>query len=304
MLATGFTTKSGQKEASQCASRAFDEARDLVQKVYLAVPNDARTEEQEAVYFGLPLGPHQWRSKHAELIRKNLPAAEVHLPVIERLVALYQSIKAAPVVLEPRNPDGSKIPIPHRSEAYNPELREQFMAQAPALARAYERHIRNDFSYTAALYGIDGVIPAILFPKERRLTEAQKDAQAGVDSVISRHATVVAVPVRGYILDEAELMRRAEKYGEEAALQWFYKTNLKLGQLTKATLHRDNNGDVLVSGEKEGCKVLLRQQVITKWAPVKRELYNQYPARLYLDGQFMPEYDYARRFPDAEAEKA
>lgn len=303
LLAQGFTTKAAQKEASSYASRAYEEARDLAMKVYLDIPNEQRTEEQAAVYFGLPQGPHQWRAKHAELIRTGLPAAAVHIPVIERLVALYQSIKAEPVNLEPRNPDGTKVRIPHRSEAYNPALREQFMAQAPALARAYERYIRTEFASILAKFGINGVIPSDLYPNERRLTDAQKNTQAVVNSVISRHASVVQTPVHGYLLDEAELARRAEKYGEEAALQWFYKTNRKLGQLGSATLHRDEGGEVLVSGEKEGCKVLLRQQVVTKWAPVKREVYHQFPARLYLDGQFMPEADYAKRFPDAEVEK-
>ncbi len=300
LLAAGFTTKAAQKDASSCASRAYEEARDLAMGVYLAIPREERTEAQEKVYFGLPSGPHQWRAKHAELIRESLPAAAVHIPAIERLVALYLSIKAAPVNLAPRNPDGTKVRIPHRSEAYNPELRAQFMAQAPALARAYDRHIRAEFARTLEKFGIDGVIPADLFPNERRLTDAQKDAQALVHSVISRHANLVKAPVRGYVMDEAELARRAEKYGEEAALQWFYKTNRKLGQLTSATLHRDDNGEVLVSGEKDGCKVVLRQQVVTKWAPVRREVFHQFPALLYLDGKFTPEADYARRFPDAE----
>lgn len=302
LLAAGFTTKAVQKEAASCASRAYEEARDLVMRVFLDIPSEQRTDEQEAVYFGLPSGPHQWRAKHADIIRKSLPAAAEHIPVIERLVALYQSIKAAPVNLAPRNPNGTKVRIPHRSEAYNPQLREQFMAQAPALTRTYDAAIRARFALTLEEFGVGGVIPATLFPKARRLTGAQKAAQALVNNLISRHARVVEAPVEGYVLDEAELARLAAKYGEEVALQWFYKTNRKLGQLTSATLHRDAGGEVLVSGKKDGCKVVLRQQVVTKWAPVKCEYFHQFPALLYLDGKFTPEAEYAKRFPDAELE--
>lgn len=304
LLAEGFTTKAGQKEATTCASRAYAEAHSLVMRVFLDIPHDSRTEAQEAVYFGIPDSPHQWRAKHAELIRRDLPTAAQHIPALERLVALYQAIKAAPVNLAPRNPDGSKVRIPHRSEAYNPQLREQFMAQAPALAKMYADGIRARYVLTVEEFATQGVIPEVLFPKARRLTGAQAAAQALVDGLIRTHSLLVEAPVKGYVLDEVELARRAQIYGKETALRWFYKTNLKLGQLTCATLHRDANGEVLVSGLKDGCKVVLHQQPVTKWAPVRCEFFHQFPARLYLDGVFTPEAEYAKRFPDAEVAPA
>lgn len=307
LLAAGFTTKADQKYAKEHASRAFDMARDMIHGVFLAIPHEERTEAQDAVYCDMPHGPHQWRPKHADLVRAGLPDAAEHLPTIERLVALYAEIKAAPLNLAPRNADGTKVRIPHRSESFNPELRAQFMTQAPALAASYENHIRQVFKrFTSKFAAADGVIPATLYPNEHRLTKAQQDEQAIVTNVIGRHSTIVNVPVRGvrirgdivrgYRLDEPKLLRLATKYGEEVAMQWFFKTNLKLGELTSAKLIKDDCGYVVVSGEKDGCNVLLRQQVVSKWAPVSRKVYHQFPALLYVDGKSTPEAAYAKRF--------
>jgi hypothetical protein len=297
LLAAGFTTKADQKNAKERASRAFDDARDMIQGVFLAIPHEERTEAQDAVYGGMPYGPHQWRAKHAEMVRADLPAAAEHLPTIERLVALYMEIKAAPLNLKPRNADGTPVRIPHRSESFNPALREQFMAQAPALAEAYERHIRHVFALYLKRFGIGDLIPANLFPaKGHRLTDEERNQQAVVYSVISGHAERVEGAFTGYRLDEAELALQATKYGEEVAMQWFFKTNRKLGELTSAKLVKDSFGYVTVTGEKDGCKVLLRQQVVSKWAPVARKVYHQFPALLYVDGKSTPEAAYADRF--------
>ncbi len=301
LLAAGFTTKSGQSAAKHAASSAYLGARKLVQDVFLELPRETRTAAQEAIYFDLPDTPHNWRPKHAAAIREHLPAAAEHIPTIERLVALYQEIKAAPVVLAERNADGTKVRVPHRSEAFNPELRDQFMAQAPALAASYERNVRAVFADYLDRFGADGVIPAELYPNEARLTRAQLGQQRIVNNLIARHATPVNKRT-GYVLDEARLAELAKRYGDEVAMQWFYKTNRKLGVLTNPRLVRDDGANVEVTGTKAGHAIRMAQQVVQKWAPVSREVFHQFPALIYVDGKFTPEADYAKQF-DVEADQ-
>lgn len=304
LLAAGFTTKAAQKDAKECAARAYEYARNLVQSVAQAIPREQRTAAQEDIYFDLPYGAHQWRAKHAEMVCVHLPAAAAHLTAIERMVALYQEIAAAPVNLKPRNADGTLVRIPHRSEAYNPELRAEFMKQAPALAASYAAHVRSIYAHYLAEFG--GKVPCDLYPGVHKLTEKQKDKQSMVTNLIGRHSKIVGLDsvrtARHYVLDEATVDKKAAEYGEAVALQWFFKTNLKLGELAGATLHEDSGGYVVVSGRKGDTKIVLRQQRVTKWAPKAREIYSQFPARLYVDGKFTPEAVYAKRFDIAEVE--
>lgn len=95
LLGAGFCTRAAQKEANEAASRAFDVLTAAVKDVHL---NGDASAAAKAVYFAIPMYPHQWRAKHAEMIRADLPGAAKYIEEIEAVVALVASIKAAPIV--------------------------------------------------------------------------------------------------------------------------------------------------------------------------------------------------------------
>lgn len=306
LLAAGFTTKSAQKDAKEHASRAYSQARDMVLSVYLAIPREERTPEQESVYDVLPYETHNFRPKHADAIAKGLPGAMEFVPVIERTVALYAEIKAAPVTPKPPKVfnDGG-LPI-HLSDAYNPALKEQFLAQAPEIKAEYIADVRRAAALMEKTFG--AAVPARISEKEAKAQGLSVFFMAD-HNLFAHHCDVVKPSERDsktwtLKLDEACVEAKAERFSILVALQWFYKVNGKLGELAEATLHRDQGGFVVVSGTKaDGSKVTMRQQRIMKWAPVACEYFHQFPSHLYVDGKYHTALEYSKRFADSSAEE-
>lgn len=296
LLAEGFTTKVSQKEAREYATRAYEAVRKAIMDACLAVK--PMGDAVDAVYWGMPDYPHLWKAKHAALVRTNLPRAAEWIEHADRLAALTAEIKAAPLNLKPRNEDGTIKRIPHISETYNPALRDQFMAQAPALAAEFEASIRARFAYLAEKFG--GTLP--LYPFEGggpATTVSERESRDRTQKVIygmAKFCTRVGKDRGTLVIDGKVLTEEAKNYGERVAMQWFYKTNLKLGELQAATLHEDNGGYVVVSGEKDGRVVVMKQQRIIKVAPKSGEYFHQFPALLYIDGKFSTAYDYSVMF--------
>lgn len=175
-------------------------------------------------------------------------------------------------------------------ETLNPELRAEFEAQAPILAASMK-------DYLLRLWGImverhpDGV-PAHPERADRGDTARMQALQPVVMHVPGsgegmhwRNAKVQ--------LDDAALVRYCDAYGMEAALQWFYKTNAKLGELSKAELVEDAGGEVIVLGERHGKAIRFAQQRIINTSP-KGKAFHQFPSRIYVDGKFTPDAAYQK----------
>lgn len=89
-----FPTKQSRKDALDRLSRAYDKARNELQGLYLALPNDKRTEAKTAVYYG-PYQLSHWRAKHAEAALREFPEAASIVERITKLVAEREVIKTA-----------------------------------------------------------------------------------------------------------------------------------------------------------------------------------------------------------------
>lgn len=292
LLAEGFASKAAQGRARELASRAYSDAKSLIEG-----------EGTYEVMCDVPYETNNYRTKHSTLIRTKLPKHSDAVTVIERTVALYQEIKAAPIVPKPTKAQIDRERTEALAQTINQALRDQFMAQAPKLAAEFDAYVRGVFAHYAAKFGDGESIPADLFPNRDwrvRLTDEQANQQAVVNQIVAPHGRAAGSPTR-YTLDAAKLAAEAEKYGVAVAMQWFRKTNGKLGELADAALHEDRGGDVRVTGTKpDGAKVDMVQQRVIKWAPVARRAYHQFPARIYLNGQFTPFGDYAKTYGTAD----
>lgn len=174
----------------------------------------------------------------------------------------------------------------------NEALRAAFEAYAPVLAHEYSAWIERAYAHQKEQHG--GTLPA--YPPS-----SDPGAQV-IRQTLTAHCRTVPGPsgIRGgrdtmLVLDEEKLAQVAKEYGEQACLEWFYKTNAKLGPLEDAELHRSSGGDVEVTGKRSGHDVRMSQQRILKATQAGR-LFHQFPARLYVDGKFMPEAIYAKLF--------
>lgn len=306
LLAAGFATKAAQKEAREECTRAFQGVRGELQSVYLAMPREAQDiEGATALYYGIDY-PHVYKAKHSDAIRAHIPGAAHLIADFERLAALSAEIKAAPIVAKPSKAEVQRERTELLAQTINQALRAQFMAQAPALAAEWDAYVRRVFKFYAEKFGDGASVPADLFPGRDwrvRLTDEQADQQAVVNQIVAKHSDRVEGEAASYVLNAEKLAAEAKVYGETVAMQWFYKTNGKLGALTDAKLHEDRGGNVSVTGSKDdGRAVRMEQTRIIKWAPVARRAYHQFPARIYLDGKFTPFADYAKTYGTADTE--
>ena len=304
LLADGFTTKTAQKEAREYSTRAYEAVRKAIMDACLA---EKASEARDAVYWGIPDYPHLWKAKHATLVRTNMPAAAEWIEHADRLAILTAEIKASPVVPVPSKTQVQRERTDLLAQTINQALRDQFLAQAPALAAEWDAYVRRVFAHYAEKFGDGASVPAKLFPNADwrvRLTDDQADQQAVVNQVIAKHCDRHEGEPATYTLNAAKLAEEAEAYGLAVAMQWFRKTNGKLGALIDAKLHEDRGGDVRVTGTKDdGASVNMVQQRIIKWAPKARRAYHQFPARIYVNGQFTPFGDYAKAYGTSDSEE-
>lgn len=294
LITEGFESKAAQGRARECASRAFEEAKKLI--------------VGEGSYeLDLPYETNNYRPKHSAAILNAFPEFTAEVAVIERTVALYKEIKVAPITPKPTKAQIQRERTELLAQTMNQALRDQFMAQAPRLAAEWDAYVRRVFKHYAEKFGDGASVPADLFPGRdwrARLTDEEKDQQAVVNQIVAKHSDRVEGETVHYVLNATTLAAEAEKYGVAVAMQWFRKTNGKLGELADAKLHEDRGGNVSVTGTKaDGAMVNMEQQSIIKWAPVARRAFHQFPARIYLNGKFTPFSAYAKTYGTSDTEE-
>lgn len=117
----GFSSKAGQKAALDYVTRAYEEAKRVLSDACLAarfpstVVQDGETHEilamtpaAKAVYWDIPSYPHQFKAKHAELVRDAFgDRFDATLADMARFVELRDAIKAAPIT--PPAKDETKV---------------------------------------------------------------------------------------------------------------------------------------------------------------------------------------------------
>jgi hypothetical protein len=99
------------------------------------------------------------------------------------------------------------------------------------------------------------------------------------------------------ILDEARLARVAAEYANDVVVSWEQKIAAKLGELESAQIKNMGDMQFYITGIKHGHRVTIEQTVILKTSP-KGVLFNQFPARIYLNGKFTSEAAFKRLRPN------
>lgn len=101
----GFTSIGGQKCALEDVTRAFEAARKSIQDWclgsmhdYYQATGERGLPEVDALYWALPSYPHQWRVKHAELVRAVYPEADEAIALFDQIVDLRNAVKNAEIV--------------------------------------------------------------------------------------------------------------------------------------------------------------------------------------------------------------
>lgn len=97
-IAGAFRTKAAQKEALDSLNRAYEKLARVIKDHYLNQRHSASEDVGSELYWQIPHSLHQFRPKHADLVRKIYPAFEATVVEIERLVIFRNELKAMPVI--------------------------------------------------------------------------------------------------------------------------------------------------------------------------------------------------------------
>lgn len=152
MLEAGFTSKAGQKRAFEVLNSAHEILTRSIRAIFLAKPQEERTEAESAVYWGMA-ELHNWKAKHTADTLAVYPQAASICAEIEALVDLRAAIKGAEIVKDKRG-DGGELDL-------------AIIALAPAPITG------------AAIAKISASLKTIFAPMDAKVLEAAKEWAVG-----------------------------------------------------------------------------------------------------------------------------
>ena len=94
-------------------------------------------------------------------------------------------------------------------------------------------------------------------------------------------------------LDPVKLAAAANRYADETVELWIGKIQGKVGGLTDAEIKRLARVSYCITGKRGDRKVLIHQSCIVNVSS-KGTVFNQFPARIYVDGKFTSEANYKK----------
>ena len=95
-----------------------------------------------------------------------------------------------------------------------------------------------------------------------------------------------------YLLDADRVAAAAIAFADTTVATWADKIAAKLGELDSAEVRHLDGYRFAVTGDKGDRKVRIEQDMIINVSS-KGTLFNQFPARIYVDGKFMSATKYA-----------
>ena len=91
-----------------------------------------------------------------------------------------------------------------------------------------------------------------------------------------------------WTVDAERVAKAAGEYALATIETWHAKIEAKMGQLESATVHSLSGFSFNIVGTKAGRRVSIRQTMTINVSP-KGKPFNQFPARIYVNGKFTPE---------------
>lgn len=163
-----------------------------------------------------------------------------------------------------------------------------FEALKPALAERYIAQVRASFEYIVEKFGpaAQGVANSVHYHNWTNLVRPNVN-RVSDNGIVRANSEVY--------LDEVKLSINAQRYAEDAAQAWRHKINGKIGDLENVEIKQWSGCNFLISGHRNGHAVAIDQNIVTKASPRGR-LFNQFPARIYVDGKFTSEKKYHAAF--------
>ena len=159
-------------------------------------------------------------------------------------------------------------------------LNEALEALKPGIAAEFAIRVRRVYETLVACYG-EGLKR---YRSDMRAEFVKPALEATEVMPISK------IPV-AWAISEEKLAAYAAKYAERAVATWAGKIKAKVGNLDNAEVRSYGGTTFRVFGERAGAKVEIEQTMIINVSP-RGKPFNQFPARIYVDGKFTSEKAY------------
>lgn len=172
----------------------------------------------------------------------------------------------------------------------NAAIEAALIAFRPAIAARYESLINRSFENLVNLYGasMSGIANTKAYSFWSK-TIRPVCRSTGGEVVGGRQSPFI------YQINAERLAKKAAEYAEAVTIDWLGKITLKLGELENAEVKHMTGVSFLISGTRDGARIQIEQQMILNQSP-KGTLFNQFPARIYIDGKASSEAAYKKRF--------
>ena len=164
-------------------------------------------------------------------------------------------------------------------------LRQTLEDRKPLLREIYSTQVRNTFAYLVGSFGetMTGIYNS-------RSVHVWKNTVQPV----TRSERIDGRTFR-YSIDDERLAKHAGEYADAVVESWAGKIEAKLEELDEATTRYLSGTSFEITGERAGRKIRIEQNMIVN-VSTKGKVFNQFPARIYVDGQFMSEAKYKKLF--------
>lgn len=180
-----------------------------------------------------------------------------------------------------------------QEDTHMSNIRETLLAEAPTLAAEYFEYFEKFYQDNVEELGHEWLSNAYDGRRDRwnHVIVRCFDHQQG-ETIFDKEIVT---------FNTDKLQKLADAYGEETATEWASKIESKLVNVTGIKFRRLGRGSFAFRGERNGHAVSLMQQTVTKVSN-RGTWFHQFPARIYVNGQFMSEKAYKEMFKDELAE--
>lgn len=286
LWADGPIIKSRYADMRQSLSQVYREvSRSEVSGPYIAMPHEIRPQWFEDVYYGAGELSSLKKAQKLCQARAGDPLADRALamyaewtPIVARLEARKADITTAAAMREEKKVAERKAAEAIPKTALSELVSAAVDARKPQLAAEY-------VAYVGRLYA---TMVSKLGAGFEGLNEKKNEGLAKLYD-----NTLRAVLDSGRGLDADKLAAAGQRYADDVANAMRGKIMDKAGDLGSPELRHLSGMNFSLTGTLGGKKVLIEQNTIVNVSPLGT-MFNQYPARIYIDGKFTPEAQYKR----------
>jgi hypothetical protein len=166
-------------------------------------------------------------------------------------------------------------------------------AHKPALAASFTSRVESMFGYLVSKFGVrmDGIYN----------TTSAKVWRETLSPLCSHTRANDLRRSAEYHLNPEKVAKAAAEYANQTTAAWEAKIQAKLGELDSATVHCLEGVRFRITGTRAGRAVEIQQDMILN-VSAKGTVFNQFPARIYIDRKFTSETAYKRLFAPQQAQ--